>query len=97
MLTEVIWCDIIYRQGRHLFEQDGRSVFRILEETPIERWKNMTAQEFKSYTRGIANSAIKLEEGLITPEQHVLDLRVILGDDTFDETKEIIKKHKNKQ
>jgi len=24
----------MYRQGRHLFEQDGRSVFRILEETP---------------------------------------------------------------
>jgi hypothetical protein len=54
----------------------------------------LTLEEFKSYKRGIANSTIKLEEGLITPEQHILDMKVILGDETFVETKEIIRKNK---
>ena len=50
----------------------------------------MTAKEFESYTRGIANSTIKLERGLITKEQHILDMKVILGKDIFKETAEII-------
>jgi hypothetical protein len=54
----------------------------------------MTKQEFDSYTRGIANSTIKLERGLITQEQHILDMKVILGKETFKEAQEIIDESK---
>ncbi|MCL1881107.1 MAG: hypothetical protein FWF76_02910 [Oscillospiraceae bacterium] len=54
----------------------------------------MTQQEFKSYARGIANSTLKLERKEITPEQHALDMRVLLGEDVFEEAQEIINKHK---
>ena len=54
----------------------------------------MTAQEFKSYTRGIANSTIKLERGEITSEQHILDMKVLLGKEVFSEAREIIDENK---
>ncbi|MCL1832272.1 MAG: hypothetical protein FWG45_05100 [Oscillospiraceae bacterium] len=54
----------------------------------------MTKQEFDSCTRGIANSTIKLERGIITQEQHILDMKCLLGEQTFIEVQQIIDKNK---
>lgn len=50
----------------------------------------MTLEEFKTFKRSIALSAVKLERGEIDSKAHITDLYVTLGKETFRRNREAV-------
>jgi len=52
----------------------------------------MTTEEFKRFRSGIAYQAIKFQKGLIDKKEMITVLRASLGEDVFEEMKDLIEK-----
>ena len=50
----------------------------------------MTGEEFKAFTRGLANPAVKYKRGEISGDELYKSLYVVLGKDTFVETEQLL-------
>ena len=54
----------------------------------------MTQEEFKAFKRSLANPAVKFKQGEISANDLYEALFVVLGKETFDETKQLLEEAK---
>jgi hypothetical protein len=54
--------------------------------------KNMTLEEFKAFKRSIATPAVEYKRGEISGDKLYKTLFVVLGEETFTETEELLDK-----